>query len=109
MDYALRDYPYKNYHKISDQQFGYYSRFPILSAHPVKYASLNNGSIAYKIKVNGDTLLVVNNHLESNKLTEKDKEVYREMMKDPDKQKVSRVSFADQKTGGSIGYTCRSG
>ena len=39
----------------------------------MRYASLNNGSIAYKIKVNGDTLLVVNNHLESNKLTEKDK------------------------------------
>ena len=38
------------------------------------------------------TLLVVNNHLESNKLTEKDKEVYREMMKDPDKQKVSQGS-----------------
>ena len=32
-----------------------YKRQPILSAHPVKYASLNNGSIAYKIKVNGDT------------------------------------------------------
>lgn len=58
----------------------------------MRYASLNNGSIAYKIKVNGDTLLVVNNHLESNKLTEKDKEVYREMMKDPDKQKVSQGS-----------------
>lgn len=93
VDYALRDYPYKNYHKISGANgLGCYSRFPILSAHPVKYASLNNGSIAYKIKVNGDTLLVVNNHLESNKLTEKDKEVYREMMKDPDKQKVSQGS-----------------
>jgi endonuclease/exonuclease/phosphatase family metal-dependent hydrolase len=93
VDYALRDYPYKNYYKISGANgLGCYSRFPILSAHPVRYASLNNGSIAYKIKVNGDTLLVVNNHLESNKLTEKDKEVYREMMKDPDKQKVSQGS-----------------
>ena len=60
--------------------------------------------------MNGDTLLVVNNHLESNKLTEKDKEVYREMMKDPDKQKVSQGSrLLIRKTGGSIGYTCRSG
>ena len=31
----------------------------------------------------------VNNHLESNKLREKDKAVYREMIKDPDKVKVS--------------------
>lgn len=93
VDYALREYPYKNYYKISGANgLGCYSRFPILSAHPVKYASPNNGSIAYKINVNGDTLLVVNNHLESNKLTEKDKEVYREMMKDPDKRKVSQGS-----------------
>ena len=46
-------------------------------------------SVAYTINVKGDTLLVVNNHLESNKLTEKDKAVYREMIKDPDKVKVS--------------------
>ena len=38
VDYALRDYPYKNYHKISGANgLGCYSRFPILSAHPVKY------------------------------------------------------------------------
>lgn len=90
VDYALRAYPYKHYYKISGANgLGCYSRYPILSAHPVKYASPNNGSIAYEMDVNGDTLLVVNNHLESNKLTEKDKEVYREMMKDPDKKKVS--------------------
>ncbi len=93
VDYALRDYPYKHYYKVSGSNgLGCYSRFPILSAHPVKYASANNGSIAYKINVNGDTLLVVNNHLESNKLTERDKEVYRDMMKDPDKAKVSHGS-----------------
>lgn len=93
VDAALKEYPYKNYYKISEGNgLGCYSRFPILTARPVKYASANNGSIAYTIKVDGDTLLVVNNHLESNKLTEKDKEVYRDMMKAPDKQKVSQGS-----------------
>lgn len=93
VDYALRDYPYKNYYKISGSNgLGCYSRFPILSVRPVKYASSNNGSVAYTIDVDGDTLLVVNNHLESNKLTEKDKEVYRDMVKDPDKRKVSEGS-----------------
>ena len=57
--------------------------------HPVEYDSRNNGSVAYTINVKGDTLLVVNNHLESIKLTEKDKAVYRVMIKDPDKVKVS--------------------
>lgn len=93
VDDALRDYPYKHYYKISASNgLGCYSRFPILSAQPVKYASLNNGSIAYKMEVKGDTLLVINNHLESNKLTERDKEVYRDMMKGPDKAKVSQGS-----------------
>lgn len=93
VDYALRDYPYKHYYKISGMNgLGCYSRFPILSARPVKYVSKNNGSIAYEMNVDGDTILIVNNHLESNKLTEKDKEVYREMMKDPDKNKVSQGS-----------------
>lgn len=93
VDKALKEYPYKHYHKTSGSNgLGCYSRFPILSAHPVKYASNSNGSIAYRVNVNGDTLLVVNNHLESNKLTEKDKEVYREMMKGTDKQKLFRGS-----------------
>lgn len=93
VDYALRAYPYRHYYKASGSNgLGCYSRFPILSAKPVEYKSRNNGSIAYEMAVNGDTVLVINNHLESNKLTEKDKEVYREMMKDPDKQKVSAGS-----------------
>lgn len=92
VDYALRAYPYKHYYKMKSNGLGCYSRFPILSAVPVEYESRNNGSIAYKIEVGGDTLLVINNHLESNKLTEKDKKVYREMMKAPDKHKVSTGS-----------------
>lgn len=93
VDSALKAYPYKHYYKISGMNgLGCYSRFPILSAKPIEYESNNNGSIAYKMNINGDTVLVINNHLESNKLTEHDKAVYREMIKDPDKQKVSAGS-----------------
>ncbi len=93
VDDALRDYPYKHYYKLhASNGLGCYSRFPILSAHPVKYASANNGSIAYRIDVGGDTLLVVNNHLESNKLTVEDKAMYRGMIKDPGKENVSQGS-----------------
>lgn len=93
VDYALRDYPYKHYYKLNGfNGLGCYSRYPILSVSPVEYVSRNNGSVAYLIKVKGDTLLVVNNHMESNKLTEKDKAVYRDMIKAPDKHKVSEGS-----------------
>lgn len=86
VDYVLRDYFYKNYYKILGVNgLGCYFCFFILLVYLVKYVSFNNGFIVYKIKVNGDILLIVNNYLEFNKLIEKDKEVYCEMMKDFDK------------------------
>ncbi len=93
VDYALREYPYRHYQKIAGRNgLGCYSRFPILSTRRVDYESSSNGSVIYRIKVNGDTLTVINNHLESNKLTAEDKDVYREMVKDPNKQNVKEGS-----------------
>lgn len=82
IDYALRDYKYKHYQPIGKgfNGLGVYSRYPILSATPLKYKSNRNGSIAYRIKVGNDTLLVVNNHLESYKIHESDVETYQGMM-----------------------------
>ena len=52
VDYALRNYPYKHYYKLTGANgLGCYSRYPILSAHPVEYDSRNNGSVAYTINV----------------------------------------------------------
>lgn len=94
VDYALRNYPYKHYYRISKfNGLGCYSRFPIISARPIKCGNSNNGSIAYWMNVNGDTMMVVNNHLESNKFTIEEKEIYRDMVKDPvDKEKMSQGS-----------------
>lgn len=94
VDYALRSYKYKHYYSIYDGLNGLacYSKYPILSAKPIKYGSKLNGSIAYRIKVGEDTLLVVNNHLESNKIAEADKEVYENMMNDPSKQNLKEGS-----------------
>lgn len=60
-----------------------YSRYPILDAKEIAYPSLYNGSVLYRIKVGNDTLTVVNNHLESNKLDAYDKKVYNEILKSP--------------------------
>lgn len=90
IDYALRKYRYKHYHPIAGGQngLGIYSRFPILSATPIKYESRLNGSIAYQIKVDKDTLLVINNHLESNKIMMSDVETYQDMVDAPDSRKL---------------------
>ena len=95
IDYALRNYPYKHYHPLGKglNGLGIYSRFPLLSVTPLKYKSNRNGSVAYRIKVGNDTLLVINNHLESNKILKSDVDSLQDMIDAPDGDKVfSRVS-----------------
>lgn len=90
INYALRSYKYKHYHPLRKglNGLGVYSRYPILSATPIKYESRQNGSVAYRIKVGEDTLLVINNHLESNKILKSDIEAYQDMVDAPDSQKI---------------------
>lgn len=60
---------------------GIYSRFPILRKERIAYASKGNGSVAYYLLVGTDTLLVVNNHLESNHFSADDRKQYKEIIK----------------------------
>lgn len=87
---ALKDYPYRTYHPAGTNTNGIacYSRFPILSQQAIPYESLYNGSAMYQLDINGDTVVIINNHLESNKLTFQDKEIYVDMLKAPQKEKV---------------------
>lgn len=94
IDCALSAYPYKHFYKIANgiNGLGCYSRYPILSATPASYPSKANGSIVYTIKVKDDMLTVINNHLESNKLTLDDRAIYMEIIKDPEAGKVKEGS-----------------
>lgn len=89
----LKAYSYHNILTVgsakgSTNKIACYSKFPILSARTLNYPSEYNGSVLYEIKIGEDTLTLINNHLESNKLTLADKEVYEEMLKSPEKEKV---------------------
>ncbi len=94
IDRAMQGYTYKHFHKLKNgiNGLGCYSRYPILSAEPVKYESRANGSMVYRILVDGDTLTVINNHLESNKLTLDDKSLYEDMLSAPEAGKVKNGS-----------------
>ena len=87
---ALKAYPYRSIHNPArgGSQLACFSKFPILSARPIKYESTYNGSMQYTLKVNEDTITLINNHLESNKLTKEDKVIYEDMIKDPNAKKV---------------------
>lgn len=87
---ALKAYPYYSIRQqgASDVQLACFSKFPILSANVLKYESNYNGSMKYVLKVNEDTITLINNHLESNKLTKEDRGIYESMIKDPNAKKV---------------------
>lgn len=89
----LKAYPYYHINTVGrgkghTNQIACYSKFPILSARRLNYPSEYNGSVIYEVKVDEDTLTLINNHLESNKLTKADKVVYEDMLKSPEKEKV---------------------
>lgn len=88
---ALKAYPYHSTHqqgKQGDVQLACFSKFPILSSRLIKYESSYNGSMEYVLDVNKDTITLINNHLESNKLTKEDRGMYEDMIKDPNAKKV---------------------
>lgn len=92
---VLKDYPYKRFHKVGKGKsngLACFSRFPILSSKSIEYESMSNGSVVYKLEIKGDTVLLINNHLESNKLTVNDKKIYTEMIKQLKAEKVKSGS-----------------
>lgn len=60
---------------------GIYSRYPIVRREKIDYASEGNLSVAYYLKKQRDTLLVIVNHFETTHLSRSDRKKYKEMMK----------------------------
>lgn len=89
IDAALSAYPYRNVTWMDGgDRLACYSRYPILSADRISYPSPYNGSVLYKLKMGADTLTLINNHLESNKLNKDDKGMYHEILTSPHEETV---------------------
>lgn len=58
-----------------------YSKFPILAREHINYPSAGNMSMAYQLKIGRDTVIVVNNHLESVGFSQEEKEQFRTFTK----------------------------
>lgn len=79
---ALSMYPYKNVSDLaSGSKIAVFSKYPIRNSRRVKYASAFNGSSVHEITIKGKTLTLINNHLESLKLTSEDRTKYAEFIK----------------------------
>ena len=96
---ALADYPYHHIGVVGENKanrIACYSKLPILSARPVKYASASNGSWLYELAWGKDTLLVINNHLESFKLTNEDRSKYSTFIKSMGSDNFEKVKGSIQ-------------
>lgn len=74
----FKKYPYKHIEykvKLNTKRMGIatLSKFPIVNRQRIEYPSFANISIYSDIKINGQTIRLINNHLESNRITENDK------------------------------------
>ena len=65
-----------------------FSKFPILKAEKIPYDSKYNASYLFELDVNGKKVTLINNHLESNQLSEEERTGYYEMTKEINAEKL---------------------
>lgn len=74
-------YQYKDTLMHSGDCLSIFSKYPILSKERIHYQSKGNMSAAYKLRVKGRDVLVVNNHLETTSLTMAEKDKFKALVK----------------------------
>lgn len=79
------DYPYCVLDSNKRDGLACLSKYPILSSKKIDYYSRGkNCSYAYEILIGIDTVLLVNNHFESYRLSAEDKQQYKDLIKNAD-------------------------
>ena len=112
VDKILNKYPYRSitgleysgkYHTYG---LACFSKYPITDTHEFRFKDSYNGSAIYRLDVDGETFLVSNNHLESNKISSSDKKLYSDFLVKRDYPTAVEVSSNIKKRMGR-GYTKR--
>ena len=85
-------YPYVRVHTVNGNSMACYSKYPVKLIENIDIESRNNASAAFSVKYKEHDIPVIVNHLESNKLDAHDKEVYTDMLKSPNENKVKSGS-----------------
>lgn len=98
LDGFLKEYPYRTIIRLGDTinscMYGLacYSKFPIEKVARIPIESAFNGAGMYEIKIGKKFITIVNNHLESNRLTAEDKILFKELVVDKNKDKLDAVT-----------------
>jgi endonuclease/exonuclease/phosphatase family metal-dependent hydrolase len=79
--YPYKHIKFKEKSKLNTKWFGVatFSKYPIVNKQTIDYPSNYNVAIYSDIDINGKTIRLINNHLESNRLTEDDKSMPRKL------------------------------
>ena len=101
------DYPYVEIIKGKRGGLACLSKYPILKSRNIKYKSAGNSSHAYDILVGEDTLLVINNHFESYKLSDSNKRDYKDLILNTDE--VDATGIYDALTDKLVAATAKRG
>lgn len=93
----FKKYPYKHIYyknKKTNRKSGIatFSKFPIIKQQTIEIESGQNSAIYSDIIIKGDTVRLINCHLESNNLTERDKAMPMELRKNFDAENLSNVA-----------------
>ncbi len=94
----FKEYPYRQirYQQILPSNLSgvaTFSKYPIVNKQNIDYPSKYNASIYSDIKINGKIIRVVNNHLESNRLTENDKAMPIKLKDSFDTEQLSGITL----------------
>lgn len=84
IDTILRkQYPYRDLtaHPSGGDGLALYSKFPIINKERIPYDSKGNLSVAYRLRIQGQQVLVVNNHLETTGLSPEDRANFKSLIK----------------------------
>lgn len=98
LDNFLVEYPYRTIIRLGDTinscMYGLacYSKFPIDKVARIPIESDFNGAGMYEIKIGKKSITIVNNHLESNRLTAEDKILFKELVVDKNRKKLDAVT-----------------
>ena len=79
--YPYNDTTILHQNSLTFNGVGIHTRFPIIRKERIWYESYTNGSVAYYLKTDKDTLLVINNHLEGTHLSDAERNNYKRLLR----------------------------
>jgi endonuclease/exonuclease/phosphatase family metal-dependent hydrolase len=95
---AFEETPYRHIERLkpSTRHHSYgiaiFSKYPILNVKKIPYESEYNGSIIAELDIRGKKVTLINNHLESNKLSSDERTGYYDMTKEINQEKLENFT-----------------